>query len=561
MVCFVCLQIADVAFEPLGIGQPILKIVIAIMLLALPIVTYIAWVFDVSPDDTIQRTSGKRPRVEAAVTVLAVLLLGIGGWMVLAPENPPDLVTEVDPTSSKAPTSQIRSLAVLPLDNLSGDPEQEYVADGMTAALIDELGQLGSLKVISRLSVMRYKHSDKSMQEIASELGVPALIGGTVSKDGSQFRVTAELIDANNGTQIWNGRFDSEISGVLKLHADVARAVVEQIQLELTPREEKLLATSRPVDPAAYDAFQKGEYHLETYASGNFVPGSLEKSTEYFREAITLDPDWALAHAGLAAVYHFRGGDEFYRLSKAAALKALELDDELVQAYGSLAYVLFQYDHDWAGAEAAFQRSYELNPNFGTWGYAAFLQAIGRLDEAIERFKQAEESNPNSLDVKTQLGMAYTCASQYGEAVKQLQKVIELDPEYAEAYIALGYAHMSLSMNKQAVTDIEKARELCRTTACRDSYLPRMPALGQAYAQAGMTAEARDILHELEATEPQYFPKLYLALNQKDEALSQLENAVEKGRASDLNLRCSWWNSLREEPRFQEVVRQLNLPQ
>lgn len=341
------------------------------------------------------------------------------------------------------------------------------------------------------------------------------------------------------------------------LHAEVARAVVEQIQLQLTPREEILLAASRPVDPEAYDAFQKGQYHQNIYERGGATEELLLRSVEYYKEAIRRDPSWAPAYAALARTYHFLGpGEDYYRLSKATSLKALELDEGLAEAHASLAYVLFQYDHEWERAEREYRRSFELNPNLTSWGYALLLQQIGRWEEAIVSFKRAEESDPDSLDVKTQLGLVYMCASQFDEAVEQLQKVIELNPEYLDAHLVLGYAHMGQSMYEEAVADMENARELCRETTCK-GFIPLWPALGHAYAQAGRTTEALEILRELEAAEHPFFAGLYVALGQKDKALAQLEEAVERQIP---HLRCSWWDSLRDEPRFQDLVQRMNLP-
>jgi TolB-like protein/thioredoxin-like negative regulator of GroEL len=460
---------------------------------------------------------------------------------------------------------QIRSIAVLPLENLSGDPSQDYVAEGMTVALIDELGRLGSLKVISRLSVLRYKRSDKSLQEIASELGVRALVGGTVFRQQNQIRVAVELIDASTDTRIWSDHFDRDMSGVLALHADVARAIAEQIQLELTPREEMLLTTSKTVNPSAYDAYQKAQYLQNRFEIGDFKT-DLMRTVAYYQEAIRLDPDWALAHAGLARTYHFlapgmdKDGEFFYEKSRTASLQALELDEGLAEAHSALGYVLFQWDQDWEAAEREYRRSFELNPNSDLWGYALFLRYVGQLEEAIVQFKRAEDSSPNSLNIKTQLGLAYMCVNQHGHAVEQFQKIIELNPEYAEAYIGLGYAYMKQSKFEKAVTTMETASRWCRETTCRDAgvRIPLLPAMGAAYAMAGRKAEALEILNDLEASGKPFFSiHLYVALGQKDKALAQLEAVLER---TSLPLRCSYYDSLRDEPRFQEMIQRLNLP-
>ena len=508
----------------------------------------------------LQRT-GKRTLIVAAAIVMA-LAIAIGWWAFERPQ-----VQDGEPT-----------IAVLPLENLSGDPEQEYIADGMTVALINELGQLGSLDVISRQSVMRFKNSSKSLPEIASELGVDVVLVGTVIREDLKVRVTVQLVDAQTDTNMWSDRFERELSGVLALHADVARAVARQIRLELTPREETLLAVARAVDPEAYDAYQKAQYHQNSYERGGATDEPLRKSIEYLNEAIRRDPDWALAHAALARTYHFYasggwtrrvgyGGEEEAELwskSKAASLKALDLDDELAEAYASLGSVL-AYDRDWEDAERAYRRGIELNPNLdGVWGFAILFWSVGRWEEAIVRFKRAEEVLPDSLDVKTQLGMVYTCADQHGEAVEQLRKVSELDPEYVDAHVALGYAYMGQSMYEEAVAEMERATALCPETTCgeRHTLIPPRLALGEAYARAGRTAEAQEIVRELEEDE-EVFPRLYAALGRKDKALDQLEAAVEKRTSltHGFPLRCSLWDGLRDDPRFQDLVRRINLPQ
>ncbi len=461
----------------------------------------------------------------------------------------------------------IDSIAVLPLENFSGDANQEYFADGMTEALIADLAQISSLRVISRTSVMQYKGVRKPLTEIARELHVDAILEGTVFHDGQRVRITAQLIEAATDRHLWVKSYERDLRDILALHSEVARAVAREIKITLTADEEIRLATSRPVNPVAHEAYLKGQYHLQQFKMGMLEEDHFRPSVEYFQQAIELDPDWAKAHAALAQAYHFAASagvspSEYYPKSKAAALKALEIDETVSDAHGSLAFVLHYYDWDWVAAEREYRRALELNPNPAemAWGVALFFLSAGHYDDAILWYKRAEERNPLFIPLKAQLGWAYTCAGQYDQAIKLLRNTLELEPNSPYVRINLADAYLRRSMYEEALAELQKV-----VTANPESstYLAN---LGYAYAVAGRKGEALEVLNRLEKEiSDRYFialAELYVALGKKNEALVLLQKAYEKRSSGLLFIRCyTVFDSLRDNPAFQEILRGINFPE
>src|ERR1035437_7203245 len=340
---------------------------------------------------------------------------------------------------TKKKKSRIKAIAVLPLANLSRDPEQEYFVDGMTEALITDLAQIGALRVISRTSAMRYKGSDKSLPESARELNVDGVVEGSVLRAGDRVRITAQLIHAATDQHIWAKSYERDVSDVLALQSEVARAIAEEVQAKLTPQERARLARARPVNPAAHEAYLKGRYYW-----ARATEESVRKSIEYFAEAIAKDPSYALAHAGLSDAFNqlcnpilelVPQGDLIPR-AKAAATMALELDDTLAEAHISLGRIKFYYDWDWTGAEKSFRRAIELNPNYpyAHYVYALLLSAVGRHTEAIRESTRALESDPVALLVNGVAGLIYCFAGQFETAEEQLRKTLQLDSNFMFAH-------------------------------------------------------------------------------------------------------------------------------
>lgn len=463
----------------------------------------------------------------------------------------------------------IQSLAVLPLTNLSGDPDQEYFSDGMTDALITDLAQMGSVKVISRTSIMRYKKTDKSLPEIARELNVGGIIEGTVQRSGDRVRVTAQLIEGATDKHLWAQSYERDVRNVLALQDELARSIAGEIKARMTSQAEVRSGASHPVNPKAYEAYLRG---LAYSKQPDDV--SRQASLEYFNRAIQIDPQWAPAYAQLARTYHYMasgGKPEFFPKSKAAVLQAIRLDEGLAEAHQSLGFILHNYDWDWTGSEREYKRALELNPNSSEahHGYALLLMAAGRNKEAVAEIRRAEELDPLFLEVRINVGMVYSCSGQQDEAIEQLQTTAEQEPRSDYARFALGVAYLRKAMYPEAIANLQRAVDMLRNDPEEPRYLAD---LGYAYAAAGQRSKAMEILRrgkELEA-EGRYVAAgwdgglyhLYFALGEKDEALALLEKAYKSKSYTLLYLRC-WpeFERFRADPRFADLVRRVGIPQ
>lgn len=464
---------------------------------------------------------------------------------------------------------RIQSLAVLPLTNLSGDPAQEYFSDGMTDALITDLAQLGSLKVISRTSSMRFKKTDKPLPEIARELNVDGIVEGTVQRSGDRVRITAQLIHGPSDMHLWAGSYERDLQDVLALQGEVARAIMGEIKVKLRPQEPVRLATSHVVNPQAYEVYIKGV----AFSKGHGEQFT-RVSVDYFNRAIQIDPKWAAPYAQLARSYHWiasSGHTEFYPKSKAAALHAISIDDGLAEAHSALAFVLHNYDWDWSGAEREYQRALELNPNYSEahHGYAVLLVAAGRNQEAVAEIRHAQELDPLLTPVQVNVGVIYSCVGRHDEAIEQLQNTTELNPKNSYARFELGMVYLRKGMYPEAVANLEKAVAIDRDDPDELLYVE---GVAYAYAAVGRKKEALKMLRELERQEENgkavaagwdtgLYP-IYFALGQKDQALAWLEKAYQAKSDSLLYLRC-WpeFNRLRSDPRLADLVDRVGIPQ
>ncbi len=460
---------------------------------------------------------------------------------------------------------RIASVAVLPLRNLSGDPEQEYFADGMTDALISELARIGALRVISRTSVMDFKGAKKLLPEIARTLRVEGIVEGSVLRSGERVRITVQLVRAATESTIWTESYEREARDVLRLQSEVARAIAGQIRAKVTPEEQARLGSARAVDPAAYEAYLRGRYHWNRRTEDN-----IRKGIEYFNRAIALDPGYAAAYAGLADSYFqlgfigygFEAPREAMPKAKAAALHAIRLDDTLGIAHARLANVLYYYDWERPAAEAEYRRALELSPGEAivhqTFSYA--LGIAGRHNEALAEIKRAEELDPLSLIIGHNVGWQLYWARRYDEAILQYGKVLELDPNFPVAHLSLGQAYAQKHKYPEAVAELQKAVSLTSRSS------GPLQALGYAYAVSGRTAEARSILGELtELSKHRYVPRyriaiLYAGLGEREQALAWLERALEEREALAFLNVDPYWDGLRSEPRFQSLLRQVGFP-
>jgi TolB-like protein/DNA-binding winged helix-turn-helix (wHTH) protein/Flp pilus assembly protein TadD len=416
------------------------------------------------------------------------------------------------------PHAPIRSLAVLPLTNLSNDPEQDYFADGMTEQLTTDLGQISALRVISRTSAMQYKDTKKKLPEIARELNVDAVVEGAVTRAGNQVRITAQLIEAPTDRHLWAKTYERDLRDVLSLQDEVAQAIASEIRVKLTPQERIHLASARPVNPQAHEAYLRGLRELRTQTREG-----VEKAIPYFQQAIALDPNDALAYSGLADAFHdqtsiFRAPLEVLPKAKAAAARAIELDETLAEAHASLGYVKLDFDWDWPGAEREFHRALELNPNHARalGGYAQYFLTLGRTDEAIESLRRAQAVDP--LVSELQMGRPFLLFNG-----RRYEQAIEASRQVGDDRIpALCYAQ--LGRQQEAIAAADRALKTAR--------LPiHLAQLASVYAKAGKPEKARAILGGLEAQARDRYicgfnlACVYSALGDKEKAFAWLEKA------------------------------------
>jgi TolB-like protein/DNA-binding SARP family transcriptional activator/Tfp pilus assembly protein PilF len=465
-------------------------------------------------------------------------------------------------------TLEVRRLAVLPLANLTGDERQEFFVDGMHEALVTELSQLPGLTVISRQSTVQYQRTDRPVPVIARELGVDALLEGSVFRAEDSVRITVQLIRANPEGHMWAGTYHGALRDAIALQGEVARAVSHAVHGRAAPEPGARLAAPS-VRPEAQEAYFRGLYHLERQMVTMELTRSeqreeLRTAVANLESAVALAPEWAAAHAKLARAYHWMASrneelaPEFYPKSKTAALRALELDPDEAQAHASLGFVLFNYEWDWEGADRSIQRALALDPNSHQWIYAMFLVVMGRYDEAAIHFQRAQERNPLSPILKGQLAWAYSCAGRHDEAiaeVEELQARLGESPDWLRA--ALGEEYLAKSMYPRAVAALESA------VTVSDSNPEFVAVLAHGYAQAGRVGDAHRLVLWLEQRPGQWYaPELYTALGDTGRAIAMIQSAFEQRSSRILYLRCATaYPALRNKPQIREIVRRIGFPE
>jgi TolB-like protein/DNA-binding winged helix-turn-helix (wHTH) protein/Tfp pilus assembly protein PilF len=487
----------------------------------------------------------------------------LGGVGVLALFVAVLLLRYVGARSTRQPS--IKSLAVLPLKNLSGNPGQEFLADGMTESLIGRLARIHDLRVISRTSVMHFKDTQLSMPEIGKMLGVDAILEGSVIREGNQIRVHAQLIRAATDEHIWADEYQREYRSALVIEDDLARNIAEQIEISLTPQERVNLASTHHVDPETHEDYLKGRYYFNQRTQD-----ALQKSIGYFQQAIARDPSYALAYSGMADAYAmlgFRGSvpsKDTLSQAKAAAWKAIQLDDTLAEPHASLAFIAETHEWDWATAQREYKRTLELNPGDARahhW-YAGYLMYVGRFEEGIEEAKRARELDPLSLPINNALAGRLLVAGRYSEAQDQVHKTLQLDPNFAPAHQTLGWVYLNTGKQREAIPEFQRALQLSGTD--NDFVLD----LGFAYASTGNRAEARRILARLKRLHQRGLAPsgsigiLYGALGDLDEAFAWLDKAVDERdpELTYVKVPGRRFEPLRHDPRFQQLVLRVGVP-
>jgi len=465
---------------------------------------------------------------------------------------------------AKAAGPPIRSIAVLPLDNLSGDPSEEFFADGMTDQLITDLAKVGSLRVISRTSVMRYKGAKKRLPEIARELNVDAIVEGSVIRAGQRVRVTAQLVQAPTDQHLWAETYDRDLGDILKLQGEVADEIAEQVRAQLTPTGHTQIRRAHAVKPDAYDAYLKGRFY---FTNEYTKPDSLKKAQNYFDESIQKDPSFALAYAGLADTYvylAFAGAfekNQAYRSAKEALAKALQLDDTIGEAYDTLGVMSWRFDWDWEAADREFARAIALAPSYSCAheDRAIFLAVVGRQAEAL-----AELTRIDQLDYGFSAGQTesttYYELQDYPDLIQSSRRALLLDPNDWFQHFSLGLGYEGTGKLREAASEYRKAMQISGNSQSA-------VALAHAYAAAGQKARAEKILRDLERklkktpASPYTMATIYAGLGENDKAIELLEEAyAEKSLDFPLPLKSDLvLDSLRRDPRFQNRLRRIGL--
>jgi len=458
-------------------------------------------------------------------------------------------------------------LAVLPFENLTGDAGQEYFSDGMTEEMIARLGRLHPqrLGVIARASAIRYKNTDKDIDQIGRELGAEYILKGSASCAGDRVRITAELIQVKDRTHLWADRFEGGRDNEPAFHGAIARHVARSLQIETPPAKSVSAVGASSANPQAHGEFLRGRYCLNKGTAEG-----VKSAIAYFEEATSRDSTYAVAHAGLAVALdladHFRvlPGRLAFPRAKAAAMKALELNDSLPEAHNALAFAKHSFDWDWAGAEQVYQRAIALNPNFATarhW-HGLYLGMLGRVDEALAEMRRAQRLNPLSIIIRTHLGLMLHCGRRYDEAIEQLWQTLEMEPDFAAAHYFLGWAYEQKGMYEETITHLQKA-----LIVSPDSP-DRVGALGHARAVFKTKGYARKALEELHKLAQRRFVSaydfaiVYVGMGETDQAFQWLERACEERSFSMImSLKADpRLDRLRPDPRFQHLLRRVGLP-
>ena len=504
-------------------------------------------------DHAVQRPPAASLFSPQNILVLCLLLafaVGVGYWL-----------TGRKNQRSRPMPGAIQSLAVLPLENLSGDPEQDYFAEGMTDALITELSQIKKLRVISRTSVMQYKHTKKPLDQIAQDLNVDAIVEGSVIRVGARVRISAKLFQTNIEGALWGGSFERNFTDVLALQGEVATAIARGIQVQLSGTEQSQLARSRSVVPEAYEAYLKGRYEAEKR-----TPEAFQDAASFFQKAIDKDKTFAAAYAGLADSYQYMSNyqigspDVYIPKAKQAAEKALQLDDRLAQAHTSLAAIRF-YHMEGGDIEGEFQRAIALDPSYAQaihW-YGLYLAATGRNEESVRELKLARDIDPKSLIIRANLGFVYYLGRDYDRAEEAEKNTIQMDPSFIAAHGYLGQIHSEKRQYAEAIDEFRTALSLSPGDVAGQADL------AYAYAISGKRAQAEEILQELQSVGGSKYVStydwavIYAGFRDKEKTLSALEEAYVERNGRMVNLRVHpQFAFLKPEPRFQRLRAQIN---
>jgi serine/threonine-protein kinase len=496
-------------------------------------------------------------RYTQAGMLLALLLLVVGGWLAVTSWRARS--TRQSPAHTGPPLS---SVLILPFSDLSPQHDQEYFCDGITDELISALTKVEGLRVLSQASAFQFKDKADDLGRIRDQLQVGAVLRGSVRREDSRLRVTAQLIRTSDGAYLWSETFERATKDLFAIQDEISRTVVQSLQVQLAGERRRLV---RPYTEnlEAHNLYLQGRHYWNQRTEDG-----LNKSIESFERAVALDPKFALAYAALAdsrallASYGLSPPRQIMPKAKAAAVQALELDEGLGEAHASLAFVRFLYEWDWQGAERSYKRASELNPGYAImhhW-YAGYLRAMGRLDEALAESRQAQALDPLSPAIGRDLGRVFHCQRRYDQAIEQYRKTLELEPGFPSGYLHLGLAYAQKAMYPEAVAACQKAREL------RGANPLTLAGLGYCYGRWGQRDKAQELLAELKRVSAQKYVSafdlalIHIGLDQKDQAFEWLDKARE-----DRDGWLVWLNadpvfdSLRPDPRFAALLKRVGL--
>ena len=549
-VAFIVIQIIDGAFDYLKIPEWVGSLIIIMLAVGFPIAVGMAWAFDLTAEGLVRAKVKREPTAAKAphhvvignktLAVIAALAIIVAVWALLR-----------EPSPGATP---ITSIAVLPLDNLMGDPAEDYFVEGMHEAIITNLARLSALKVISRTSAMRYKDTDKLVPEIARELNVDAVVEGSILKAGNRVRIAAQLIHGASDEHLWANDYEGDLTDILSLQKTIARAIAKEIGLALKPEEEAYLASARKVNPEAYNLYLKG-WHFRTRET----PEGTQKAVEYLEQAVAIDPNFAQAYALLVQGYFMLdafgviSSREARTKARDAVERALELDDTLPDTHVYLGLYLYMYEWDWRGAERAFKRAIELDLNHvhAHFEYGLFMGRLGRFEEALVEAQRAKELDPLSLQADFCIGTVYLVNRQYDKAIEQFERILELDPGQLPSRSSLAGAYYYKSMYAEALEEYQKLGNRTRIMLVyyamgrKTEALAYFDSLKVAWEQQGIGSVSMAV---------------YSRLGDKEEALNMLEKAYQERYWNMYVIKTSpEMDFLRAEPRFKALMQKMGL--
>ena len=568
IVSWLLLQVADVILDNIEAPTWVFQATLLLLIIGFPVAIIFAWAFELTPEGLKKEKDVGRSESVTHLTgrkldfvIIGVLAIAV---VVFAVER---FASVEDTPSSSLSTDGRQSIAVLPLDNLSPDPENAFFADGIHDDLLTQLAKIGSLKVVSRTSVLEYRDSPKNMREIGRELGVATLLEGSVRRVGNSVRINVQLIDAETDEHLWAETYDRELTAenIFAIQREMATSIAGELQVTLSREEVARIGVLPTQSTIAYDLYVRGRFFWSQRTEEGF-----NRALEYLNQAIEEDPNFALAYAGVASIYVLMGHELFswshprdsYPKAQAAARRALELDDTLAEAHSVLGDALLRYDWDFISADREHQRAIALNPNYGTghqW-YSHYLLPMGREKESLAHSLRALELDPLNLIINLHLGWHYFYVGENELAIEQLQQTLELSPTFIVANLFLGQVYEQEMRLEEAIEQFERAADLSGRNPVH------LAALAHAYGISGRQKDAETLLRKLLSSE-QYVPSyeiavIYAGLDRQDEALTWLERAYEEKDSSwlvDVALDPRF-QQLHSESRFQSLTRRLGLP-